>query len=83
MSESNYLTAHLSSVGYIHDRRERMGFTIQDIIDTLNLIEVKGKANLDRLLTAIMCLEAIAKQQNEQTAEETPVDEETKIFAEE
>ena len=60
-----------------------MGFTIQDIIDTLNLIEVKGKANLDRLLTAIMCLEAIAKQQNEQTAEETPVDEETKIFAEE
>lgn len=40
-----------------------MNFTIQDIINTLNGIEVKGKENLDRLLGAIMALEALAESQ--------------------
>lgn len=39
-------------------------FTIQDIINTLNNVEVKGKANMDRLLGAIMALEAIQEAQD-------------------
>lgn len=43
-------------------------FSIQDIINTLNMVEVKGKDNLDRLLGAIMALEAVvAAQQNTET----------------
>lgn len=34
-------------------------FSIEDIISTLNGIEVKGKDNLDKLLGCIMALEAI------------------------
>ena len=34
-------------------------FTIEDIIRTLNQIEVRGKNNMDRLLGAIMALEAM------------------------
>ena len=66
-----------------------MNFTIKDIIDTLNLIEVKGKANLDRLLTAIMCLEAVvqaAEDKDEAQDEDVPTDsssEEVKIYADE
>lgn len=47
-------------------------FTIDDIINTLNGIEVKGKENLDRLLGAILALEAIKKAQDApEQAEET------------
>lgn len=47
-------------------------FTIDDIIETLNGIEVKGKENLDRLLGAILALEAVKKAQETTTeAEET------------
>lgn len=68
-----------------------MIFTIQDIINTLNHVEVHGRDNLDRLLSAILALEAIATaEQNEETqeqpteAEQTPLfDEKTKIYAEE
>ena len=43
-------------------------FTIDDIILTLNEIEVKGKENMDRLLGAILALEAIkVAQENPQT----------------
>ena len=38
-------------------------FEIQDIINTLNSIEVKGKENLDRLLGAIMALELVRDAQ--------------------
>ncbi len=44
-------------------------FTIQDIINTLNQVEVKGKDNLDRMLGAIMALEAIQAAQNNQAQE--------------
>ena len=41
-------------------------FTIDDIIRTLNDIEVKGKDNLDKLLGAILALEFVKKaQENE------------------
>lgn len=36
-------------------------FTIDDVIATLNDIEVKGKKNLDKLLGAIMALEFMKK----------------------
>lgn len=39
-------------------------FTIDDIINTLNVIEVRGKENLDRLLGAILALEAVKKAQD-------------------
>lgn len=38
-------------------------FTIADIIKTLNEIEVKGKDNMDRLLGAILALEAVEQAQ--------------------
>jgi hypothetical protein len=45
-------------------------FTIDDIIRTLNEIEVKGKENMDRLLGAIMALEFMKEaQKNEETIE--------------
>lgn len=40
-------------------------FTIEDIIKTLNEIEVKGRENMDRLLGAILALEFILKAQQE------------------
>ena len=36
-------------------------FTIDDVISTLNDIEVHGKKNLDKLLGAIMALEFMKK----------------------
>lgn len=36
-----------------------MLFTIQDIIDTLNKIDVHGRDNLDRMLGVIYALEAM------------------------
>ena len=51
-------------------------FTIDDIINTLNQIEVKGKANLDRMLSAIVALEFIREAQNKPP--ETPPAEEIK-----
>ena len=46
-------------------------FTLQDIIDTLNQIEVKGRDNLDRLLGAILALEAIIQaRKNEEFAKQ-------------
>ena len=45
--------------------------TIQDIINTLNQIEVKGKDNLDKLLSVIICLEMMANPQGEQQKEIT------------
>lgn len=39
-------------------------FTIEDIIATLNGIEVKGKDNLDKLLGSILALEAVVESQN-------------------
>lgn len=53
-------------------------FTIDDVINTLNQVEVKGKDNLDRLLGAILALEFIKEAQNNSAKEETaetPVDE--------
>ena len=51
-------------------------FTIEDIINTLNQVEVKGKANLDRLLSAILALEFILEaQKHPQTAETPPTEE--------
>lgn len=38
-------------------------FTIDSIILTLNTIEVRGKENMDRLLGAILALEAIKAAQ--------------------
>lgn len=38
---------------------------IEDIIRTLNAIEVKGKDNLGMLLGCISALEELAKKQNE------------------
>ena len=50
-------------------------FTIDDIINTLNGIEVKGKENMDRLLGAILALEAVkAAQENEQKEDGEEVD---------
>ena len=46
--------------------------TLQIVINTLNQIEVKGKANMDRLLGAIITLESLMQRnsQTEQTAKE-------------
>lgn len=44
-------------------------FTIEDIIRTLNEIEVKGRDNLDKLLGAIMALEFIQKAQENAAAD--------------
>ena len=47
--------------------------TIQIVINTLNQIEVKGKANMDRLLGAILTLESVAanlSKQNESNKDE-------------
>lgn len=45
-------------------------FTIQDIINSLNQLEVKGKRNLDILLGVILALEHV-QEANEGTKEET------------
>lgn len=44
-------------------------FTIDDVIATLNDIEVKGKRNLDKLLGAIMALEFMKKADAEKVNE--------------
>ena len=49
-------------------------FTIRDIINTLNCVEVKGKDNLDLLLGAILALEAVEKAQNTEKAVEVTND---------
>lgn len=49
-------------------------FTIRDIINTLNRVEVKGKDNLDLLLGAILALEAVEKAQNTEEAVEVTSD---------
>ena len=36
--------------------------TLQKVINTLNNVEVKGKANLDRLLGSIQVLESLVKE---------------------
>ncbi len=68
-------------------------FTIQDVINTLNQVEVRGKDNMDRMLGAIMALEAIIEaEQNAKIKEQESLieaeqakapQEETKIYAEE
>ena len=47
-----------------------MGFNIQDVINTLNMIDVRGKDNLDRMLGAILALEAILADQNKPKEDE-------------
>ena len=49
-------------------------FSIQDIINSLNQIEVKGRENLDRLLGCILALEAVLEAQTT-TEEITPGEE--------
>ena len=44
--------------------------TLQEILNTLNQIEVKGKDNLDRLLGAIMALEILIESQKSKGEEE-------------
>ena len=39
-------------------------FTLEDIINTLNHVEVRGKENMDRLLGAILALEAMREGMN-------------------
>ena len=51
-------------------------FTIQDIINTLNQVEVRGKDNMDRLLGAILALEAVLKAQNDEAKDRVVVNEE-------
>lgn len=46
-----------------------MMFTINDVIATLNDIEVKGKKNLDKLLGAIMALEFMKKADEDKISE--------------
>ena len=51
-------------------------FTILDVINTLNTIEVKGKDNLDKLLGCIMALEAMREaEKNEEDATEEVTEE--------
>lgn len=45
-------------------------FTLEDIINTLNQVEVKGKNNMDLLLGAIMALEAMREGMQNQAKEE-------------
>lgn len=45
-------------------------FTLDDIINTLNGVEVKGRDNMDRLLGAILALEAIKEAQSKAEAEQ-------------
>ena len=50
-------------------------FSIDDIIASLNGVEVKGKENLDRLLGCILALEAVVKaQENAQKEDGEEVD---------
>lgn len=49
-------------------------FSIQDIIDTLCNIEVKGKENLDRLLGAILALEAMQQAEAKEEKAEVVTD---------
>lgn len=49
-------------------------FTIEDIISTLNGVEVRGKNNMDRLLGAILALEAIVEAQKNENKEVEVVD---------
>ena len=51
-------------------------FTIDDVINTLNQVEVKGKENLNRLLSAIMALEFMREAMNN-PSQETPTEENT------
>lgn len=51
-------------------------FTIQDIINTLNQVEVRGKENMDRLLGAILALEFILKAQNDEAKDHVVIKEE-------
>lgn len=53
-------------------------FTIDDLINALNQVEVKGKENLDKLLSVIVALEFIREAQNkpsENTPSENPTGE--------
>lgn len=69
-----------------------MLFTIQDVLNTLNSVEVHGKDNLDKMLGVILALEAMLEAEKKEghielpqpTGElsEAPV-EETKIYADE
>ena len=47
-----------------------MNFTIQDIIRTLNQIDVRGKDNMDKMLGAILALETILAEQNKPKEDE-------------
>ena len=48
-------------------------YTLQDVINTLNQIEVRGEDNMDKLLGSIMALRAI-QQSQAQAAQETKED---------
>ena len=52
-----------------------MTITIQDILDTLNMIEVHGKSNMDKMLGVIMALEMLQKQIAEQNSNQTEAEE--------
>lgn len=49
-------------------------FSIEDIIASLNGIEVKGRENLDRLLGCILALEAVVEAQKNAKKEGEEVD---------
>lgn len=45
-------------------------FTLEDIIRTLNSIEVHGKENMDKLLGVILALEAMQQAQSNPSKKE-------------
>lgn len=45
-------------------------FTLEDIIRTLNSVEVHGKENMDKLLGAILALEAMQQAQENASKKE-------------
>ena len=57
-------------------------FTIEDIIRTLNQIEVHGKNNMDRLLGAIMALEAMLEGLNNEAKIKADEEQKARLEAE-
>ena len=57
-------------------------FTIEDIIRTLNQIEVRGKNNMDRLLGAIMALEAMLEGLNNEAKIKADEEQKARLEAE-
>lgn len=58
-------------------------FTIEDIIATLNHVEVRGKDNMDRLLGAILALEAFIDGMNNEAKIKAEEEAKAKFKAEE